>query len=69
MMVLLIELYLFIPFSVTLTVFQGHNSVGQVLIVKHIKVDDEYTIYKFYTCSGDIIERLPGLTKTLMLAF
>ena len=28
MMVLLIELYLFIPFSVTLTIFQGHSNVG-----------------------------------------
>ena len=29
MMVLLIELYLFIPLSVTLTIFQGHNSVKE----------------------------------------
>ena len=27
MMVLLIELYLFIPLSVTLTIFQGHSNV------------------------------------------
>ena len=29
MMVLLIELYLFIPLSETLTIFQGHNNVEQ----------------------------------------
>ena len=29
MMVLLTELYLFIPLSVTLTIFQGHNNVEQ----------------------------------------
>ena len=29
MMVLLMELYLFIPLSVTLTTFQGHRSVEQ----------------------------------------
>ena len=29
LMVLLIELYLFIPLSVTLTIFQGHKSVKQ----------------------------------------
>ena len=30
MMVLLIELYLFIPLSVALTIFQGHSSVKPV---------------------------------------
>ena len=29
MMVLLIEVYLFIPLSVTLTIFQGHSNVKQ----------------------------------------
>ena len=29
MMVLLIELYLFIPLSITLTIFQGHSTVKQ----------------------------------------
>ena len=29
MMVLLIDLYLFIPFSVTLTIFKGHSTVEQ----------------------------------------
>ena len=29
MMVLFIELYLFIPLSVTLTIFQGHSNVRQ----------------------------------------
>ena len=29
MVVLLIALYLFIPLSVTLTIFQGHNNVKQ----------------------------------------
>ena len=29
MMVLLIELYVFVLFSVTLTIFQGHSSVEQ----------------------------------------
>ena len=29
MMVLLVELYLFIPLSVTFTIFQGHSSVKQ----------------------------------------
>ena len=30
MMVLLIELYLFIPLSVTLAIFQGHSNVKQL---------------------------------------
>ena len=30
MMVLLIELYLFFPLSVTVTIFQGHSSVKQL---------------------------------------
>ena len=30
MMVLLVELYLFIPLSVTLTIFQGHSNVEQL---------------------------------------
>ena len=30
MMVLLIELYLFIPLSVTFTIFQGHSNVKQL---------------------------------------
>ena len=33
MMVLLIELYLFIPLSVTLTIFQGHSSVKQLYVL------------------------------------
>ena len=31
MMVVLIELYLFIPFSVTLTIFQSHSNIKMVL--------------------------------------
>ena len=30
MMVLLIELYLFIPLSMTLTIFQGHSNVEEI---------------------------------------
>ena len=30
MMVLLTELYLFVPLSVTLTIFQSHNNVKQL---------------------------------------
>ena len=32
MMVLLIELYLFIPILVTLTIYQGHSSVKQFIL-------------------------------------
>ena len=40
MVVLLIELYLFIPLSVTRTVFQGHNIIEQFLLKSQFFLSD-----------------------------
>ena len=40
MMIVLTELYPFIPLSVTLTVFQGHNSVKQFQLKTNIFLSD-----------------------------
>ena len=60
MLVLLTELYLFIPLSVTLTIFQGQHCSYPVKlklckIVKLVKVDNESTtIFHFCTCWREI---------------
>ena len=50
MMVLLIELYLFIPLSVTLTTFQGHSSVKQF----YLKI--LYSLIKLKLCNVKYIK-------------
>ena len=64
MMVLLIELYLFIPLSVTLTIFQGHRYVSL-----HWKDHWKYDLCNYGVYSREIIKMLlvgqvSGLVKT-----
>ena len=81
MLVLPIELYLFIPLSMTLTTFQGHCNVGTVLtenFVFLVKLKLQRIIkqimniplfFTFYTYSRERVEVFSNLTKTLTLAF
>ena len=41
MMILLIELYLFTPFSMTLTIFQHHSSVEHVPLTENVVFSSE----------------------------
>ena len=41
MMVLLVELYLFIPLSVTFTIFQEHSIVKRILTENFVFISDE----------------------------
>ena len=80
MMVVLIELYLFMPLSVTLIVFQGLSRAKQLylkmLCAYLIKLklyncwlchaDHEYfTIFDFSTCSREMIDIISSSEKTL----
>ena len=85
MMVLLIDLYLFIPLSVTQIIFQGHSFIKQFLlksicpyliksklcrIVKCMKyIMNSTTIFDYYVWSREIIDMLPDVMKILMLTF